>query len=236
MQKKKLDVGFQMPQSSVVRVGRKVIFTGDVDEDTYGELAKILFEIESEDEDGYYQYNAEVTLNGVANALESDSEKLTKDEEKNMIDIINKYKKSIKTQNVLEKEPIQLYVNSYGGSLHDCFGIVDLIRNLKTPVHTYCFGKCMSAGFIIFICGDKRFISRNSRAMLHQLASSNIGKYQDLVESLDENTILQEMMEDLVLLHTYIDEDFLEEIKYRKLDCYFNADECIELGIADEII
>ena len=236
MQKRKLGNDFQMPQSSVERVGRKVLFNGEIDESTFGQLQKILFEMELEDDENGYQGNAETALNGIAGTLESDSEELTMQEKTDVVNTINQYKKNIHKPNTTERDPIYLYLNSFGGSLYDCMGIVDLIRNLKTPVYSYCFGKCMSAGMVVFACADKRFISRNSTIMLHQLSGGYIGKYQDMEENVDESRRMQDLMEDLIMLHTYIDEEFLEELKYRKFDCYLDAEKCVEMGIADEII
>jgi len=236
MTQKKLGNDYQAPQTNVERVGRKVLFNGELDEISFGELQKILFELEMEDDEIGYQGNAEQTLNGIANILESEGEELTKKEETDIVKIVNQYKKSICKPNTLDREPIHLYFNSFGGSLYDCMGLVDLIRNLKTPIYSYCYGKCMSAGMVVFSCADKRFISRNSTVMIHQLSGGYIGKYQDMEENVEESRRMQKLMEDLIMLHTYIDEEFLEELRYRKFDCYLDAEKCIELGIADEII
>lgn len=236
MMQKRMGSDFQLPQPSVERVGRKVLFNGDLDENSFAQLQKILFEMELEDDEIGYQGNAETALGGIACMLESESNELTDKEEKDIIKIINQYKKNIKKQDTTDREPIHLYLNSFGGSLYDCLGIVDLIRNLKTPIHSYCFGKCMSAGMVVFACCDKRFISENSTVMLHQLSGGYIGKYQDMEENVEESRRMQKLMEDLIMINTYIDEDFLEELKYRKFDCYLDAEQCIEMGIADEII
>ena len=233
---KRLGNGFEIPQSSVERVGRKVLFNGDLDENSFAQLQKILFEIETEDDENGYQGSAETALCGIAGMLESESETLSKKEETDIVNIINQYKKNIHKPNTMEREPIHLYLNSFGGSLYDCMGLVDFIRNLKTPIYSYCFGKCMSAGMVVFSCTDRRFISRNSTVMIHQLSGGYIGKYQDMEENVDESRRMQELMEDLIMLHTYIDEEFLEELRYRKFDCYLDAEKCVELGIANEII
>ena len=50
-------------------------------------------------------------------------------------------------------EPIKLYINSYGGSVYDMWGLIDVILNSKTPIYTYCTGYAMSAAFKIFLAG-----------------------------------------------------------------------------------
>lgn len=39
-----------------------------------------------------------------------------------------------------KREPIKLYINSYGGSVYDMWGLIDVILNSKTPIYTYCTG------------------------------------------------------------------------------------------------
>lgn len=50
-----------------------------------------------------------------------------------------------------KREPIQLYVNSYGGSVHNMWALIDIIQQSKTPIYTYCTGYAMSAAFNIFL-------------------------------------------------------------------------------------
>ena len=50
-----------------------------------------------------------------------------------------------------KREPIKLYINSYGGSVSDMWELIDVILNSKTPIYTYCTGYAMSAAFKIFL-------------------------------------------------------------------------------------
>lgn len=49
-----------------------------------------------------------------------------------------------------KREPIKIYINSYGGKIYDMWGLIDIILNSKTPIYTYCTGYAMSAAFKIF--------------------------------------------------------------------------------------
>ena len=53
------------------------------------------------------------------------------------------------------REPIKLYINSYGGSIDDMWGLIDIILASKTPIYTYCLGYAQSAAFNIFLAGLK---------------------------------------------------------------------------------
>lgn len=83
-----------------------------------------------------------------------------------------------------KREPIQLYVNSYGGSVHNMWALIDIIQQSKTPIYTYCTGYAMSAAFNIFLAGHKRYATKHATFMCHQIHCIRSGKYQDMVEDI----------------------------------------------------
>ena len=54
-------------------------------------------------------------------------------------------------------KPINIYIDSYGGAVYQCFGLLGVIGKSATPIHTIVTGAAMSCGFLILICGHKRF-------------------------------------------------------------------------------
>lgn len=134
------------------------------------------------------------------------------------------------------RKPIKLYINSFGGSIYDMWSLIDIIENSETPIHTYCTGYAMSAAFVIFISGHKRFISNHATLLYHQVACWNRDLYQDIVDYESERDWLQNTMESFVKSHTNIKQAKLNSIRKNKIDWYIHADEAIELGVADEII
>ena len=68
------------------------------------------------------------------------------------------------------RKPINLYISSYGGSVYDVLGAYDIIKQSKTKVNTYGFGKCMSAGLTLFLAGEERSVYKNTTVMFHSLA------------------------------------------------------------------
>src|SRR5437763_689012 len=55
-----------------------------------------------------------------------------------------------------KRNPIQIYIDSYGGSVYQCFGLLSVMEKSKTPIHTIVTGCAMSCGFMIAITGHKR--------------------------------------------------------------------------------
>lgn len=140
------------------------------------------------------------------------------------------------TQKEYERPPIHLYINSPGGSLYDMWALVDIMLMTKTPIFTYCTGYAMSAAFIIFICGDRRFITPHVTLMCHQLSSAQDGTYLDLAQGLDELTWAQANAEQLVCDFTKIAPETMKKIRSEKLDYYIHAKEALELQVADAFI
>jgi len=90
---------------------------------------------------------------------------------------------------------IVLTLTSNGGTIHDAFAVVDVIRSLTVPVHTVIAGYVASACTLISLAGHKRFIHRNASVMVHELRGSNWGKYSALRDRYEN---LQMMMANLI--------------------------------------
>ena len=135
-----------------------------------------------------------------------------------------------------KREPIKLYINSYGGGVRDMFGLIDIILCSKTPIYTYCTGYAMSAAFNIFLAGHKRYCYKHSTLLYHQMRCTRDGKYQDIVEDREEMDKLNQMMEEYVLNRTKLTRSQIDDIRIKKKDFIIHADDAIKLGIVDEIL
>ena len=136
-----------------------------------------------------------------------------------------------------KREIIHLMINSNGGNAYCGMGFATMIKSSKTPIHTYCVGEAMSAGFIISICGHKRYCYKGSTFLYHQVANWNSStKVNKLNEDLKAINKLEERMEKLVLENTKITQEQIDDINNRNLDWYISAEEALELGIVDEIL
>lgn len=69
-----------------------------------------------------------------------------------------------------ERKPIQLFINSYGGSVYDGLALIDVIKRSKTPVHTVCIGSCMSMALWVWLSGAKRFVGKSATLMFHDVS------------------------------------------------------------------
>ncbi len=134
------------------------------------------------------------------------------------------------------RKPIKIFFNSHGGSVYDMWLLVDTIMSSTTPVYTYCTGYAMSAAFIAFLAGDKRYMSPHATLMFHQISCWRYGKYQDIVDDREHMDEMNEQIEKFVSERTKIDEYFILESRKKKRDVYFSANEALDLSIIDEIL
>lgn len=153
-----------------------------------------------------------------------------------LLAIIEEDNNNDKEKKEYERQPIKLFINSYGGNVDDMWSLIDIIENSKTPIHTYCTGYAMSAAFCIFIAGHKRFCTEHTTFMYHQIQAGAYGRYQDIVERKDELSFNNRQIEKYVLSHTKLIGCTVKEVREKKLDMYIHSDKAIELGIVDEVI
>ena len=130
--------------------------------------------------------------------------------------------------------PINLHIQSGGGSLLNAFYIVDLIEALDTPVNTYVDGYSASAASLIGVVGNKRYMTKNSMIMIHQLSSEKEGKYQELD---DDHQNMQQFMNKIKAI--YLRKTTIPYIQLSEIlnhDLWLDAITCKKYGLIDEII
>ena len=132
--------------------------------------------------------------------------------------------------------PIKLYIDSFGGAVYQCFGLLGVMEKSQTPIHTFVTGAAMSCGFMILISGHKRFGYVHSTPLYHQVSSGFYGKVKDMEEKLHEVKRLQKKIEEITLEKTKISKTKLAEILENKIDWHMTPEEAVSLGVIDEII
>lgn len=133
-------------------------------------------------------------------------------------------------------KPIKLYIDSYGGYVYQCLGLLGIMDKSVVPVHTIVTGAAMSCGFMIAIGGQKRFAYDTATHMYHQVSSVMWGKLKDMEEDLEETKRLQSIIEEHTLAHTKMTREMLDENYKGKKDWFITAKQALKLGIIDEII
>jgi ATP-dependent Clp protease protease subunit len=133
-------------------------------------------------------------------------------------------------------KPIELYIDSYGGYVYQCMGLLGVMQKSKAPVHTIVTGCAMSCGFLISIAGHKRIAYDHSTFMYHQVSSGAIGKVKDMEDDVIEAKRLQKFIEDHTLSTTKLTPKDLEKCYNEKKDWYMTAKQALKYGVIDQIV
>jgi ATP-dependent Clp protease, protease subunit len=135
-----------------------------------------------------------------------------------------------------KRKPIEIVVNTYGGSVYDGYALVSEILMSKTPVHTILQGKAMSMGFIIFLAGHKRIMTQFATLMYHEISTFEWNDITAIKRSVEEAERLQRLYDDYVLKRTNLLQEKLDDVKEKRMNWFIGADEAKKLGITDEVI
>ena len=133
-----------------------------------------------------------------------------------------------------EREPIKLFIDSWGGHLTAAFTIINAIELSKTPVWTINIGAAYSAGFFIFITGHKRFAYGLSSFLFHEGSTGT--DHMDAHKFRNQADFYSKQLKQLkahTLKYTKLTEE--DYAKIQKDDYWLTAEEAIEKGVADEI-
>jgi ATP-dependent Clp endopeptidase proteolytic subunit ClpP len=130
--------------------------------------------------------------------------------------------------------PIKLYINSGGGSIVSGIASMDTILRSKVDVHTYIDGFSASAATFLSVVGTKRYMSRNSYMLVHQLSSTFWGTYSNFEDEKQNLDLMMKSIKNIYKEYTKIPMKKLNEIL--KHDLMWDANTCLEYGMIDEII
>ena len=144
--------------------------------------------------------------------------------------------RSLLKMSELSHEPIEIYLSTYGGDAYAGFAIYDAIRACPCDVSIFVSGKVMSAGVIVFLAGDIRVASVNTRFMIHGVSSETGGKVKDMTVDLAEAKYLDNKM-----LALFTERSKMKNIKFwqKKIanqDVYFGTEEARLYGLVRESI
>lgn len=138
--------------------------------------------------------------------------------------------------NSQSNDPIDLYINSPGGSVYQGLAIKDVIHKIESPVNTIGLGLCASMGAYLLASGTgSRSVTENTRIMLHSVSSNASGVIHDMEIDFKESKYLNNMLvEDFVkfskgkLTKTTISNKI-------KRDYYIGGEKAVSMGLIDKI-
>jgi len=131
--------------------------------------------------------------------------------------------------------PIELYINSPGGSVVDGLALYDVMHTISAPVNTTCVGTAASMGAVLLTGGTgTRSALPHSRIMIHQVSSGYRGTAADMnIQVKETNKLYDQLLEILA-------QKSGQTVKKLRNDCdrdyYMSAVEAKAYGLIDTVI
>jgi len=133
------------------------------------------------------------------------------------------------------RDPVYLYLYSYGGSYDATVALYDFIKSEDTEIITVAMGTSMSGASLIVACGDRRFAYPNTRFMIHGIqASISFGSHIDGRVEMKEQERINDKFIELLSKETGQSKDKVKDDVKR--DLYLTAQEALDYGLIDDII
>ena len=138
-------------------------------------------------------------------------------------------------------KPIEMYINSPGGSVTAGMAIYDTMKMIPNPVNTTCVGICASMAAFLLMAGKeangKRYMTPNAELMIHQpLGGTGDGSVQATDMDITSRHLARTTLRMLALKARFTGKTLEEIIDASKRDNYMTAEEALEFGAIDEIL
>ena len=131
-------------------------------------------------------------------------------------------------------KPIELHMNSYGGSPYDMLRLYDEIHACTCQIKFFGSGAIMSAASWIMAGCDERYLHPNTTVMVHDGSDGFEGKHTDGQIQAAEMRRLQDVLYNIYTENSRMPKEFWQDVCQR--DLYLTASEAVSLGLADKVI
>lgn len=129
---------------------------------------------------------------------------------------------------------LNVHINSLGGSTYQALTIYNLLKQHKAKINIYIDGIAASAASIIAMAGDKIFMPKTSMMMIHNCWTFATGNAKDLRKTADDMDKIAVAYKAAYLSKVNIGEEELDKLLDE--ETYLTAEECVNMGFADELI
>ncbi|KUG53248.1 ATP-dependent Clp protease proteolytic subunit [Serinicoccus chungangensis] len=132
-------------------------------------------------------------------------------------------------------QPVQLYINSPGGSIPAMLAVYDAMQFVRAEVHTTCVGQAASTAAVLLAGGEagRRAILPHGRVVIHAPAAEGRGAIPDLILEADEVERVRTMLEEVLATHTGKPREQIREDTER--DLILTAEGAVNYGVVDVV-
>lgn len=128
--------------------------------------------------------------------------------------------------------------NSPGGSVLDGLALFDYLRQLRAaghPVTTMALGRAASMGAVLLQAGSRRVIGRNAFLLIHEVSHHSVGKVSEMEDSVGFTKRLQKRLLAILAERSTLSDREIQR-RWARKEWWVDAEEAVELGLADELL
>lgn len=129
---------------------------------------------------------------------------------------------------------INIYVNSYGGSVFEGTAIYNQLRRHQAFKTVYIDGFACSVASVIAMAGDKVVMPRNAMMMIHNAWTYAMGNSAELRKAADDLEVINRGNRQAYLQKAGDKINEEELVALLDAETWLTAEDCIRLGLADE--
>lgn len=132
---------------------------------------------------------------------------------------------------------IYLYINSRGGVVTSLLAMIDAMNLVPSDFVTVCIGQCASCGAVLLSAGKKgkRYITENSRVLIHQVSAGMWGKNSEIQADAKEVDRLNKLLIGMLAKNCGKTVEELEQLTLGG-DLVLDAQQAVEFGIVDAVL
>lgn len=133
--------------------------------------------------------------------------------------------------------PIEVWINSEGGSESAGYAIYDALSNCRNRVVTIGYGEVLSIAAAIFQAGDVRYLSANSEYMIHNGTVGTGGEEQQQTDLIDTAERIKKSNRRYYKILSNASKLSYKEVEEAcQRDSYYSPKEAKSVGFCDHIL
>lgn len=135
-------------------------------------------------------------------------------------------------------EPVILFIDSGGGSLHTAITLHDIMKAIPCPIHTVALGLAASAATLVLAAGTqgKRFMFPHAKTMIHPPRLKGYVDVDDKEMEIIKAELAKSKNNYIELLAKYTNKQVREIEALIEREHWMNAEETKAFGLIDHII
>ena len=149
---------------------------------------------------------------------------------------VDDFESNLRMAQMSGQEVIPIIINSTGGDCYCAHKVIDLLAACEQEIVTVVRGGAMSAAALIFSCGDRRVITKNSSIMLHSVSTGiHGGTTAEIRVDSEETDRLNSSMCELLDVNTGHRKGYFSKKMESNLDIFMDAEEAHKCNLASHI-